>query len=149
NGNGVSSDAEYIATEAQKLQTIDLALATVRMLRRTGEPAAENTSQGGTVDGTPLPTSAEKQAVHELQTHLNVRRDPGSRLVAVRFASHDPKLSAQVVNTLMQLYVERNYQARHEAIMKSTQWLSKQLDDIRDKMEISSRKLVDYQKQHS
>jgi capsular exopolysaccharide synthesis family protein len=66
----------------------------------------------------------------------------------VRFASHDPELSAAAVNTIMKLFVDRSYETRHEEIVRSCTWLARQLDDIREKMETSSRQLAEYQHTH-
>ena len=45
----------------------------------------------------------------------------------------------------MQTFIEDTFQNRHNAIMKSSEWLSRQLDDIRAKMETSSKALAEFQ----
>ena len=42
-------------------------------------------------------------------------------------------------------FIEDTFQTRHNAIMKSSEWLSRQLDDIRAKMENSSHALAEFQ----
>jgi capsular exopolysaccharide synthesis family protein len=145
---GGNTDAQYIATEAQKLQTAELALALVRELHLDENPemAGKAARHGTGNDGM---TPAERAAVHSVRSQLFVHRDPGSRLVAVRFASYDPVVSAAVVNTIMKLFVQASYQARHESIMQSSNWLARQLDDIREKMERSSRDFASYQRRHN
>lgn len=146
NAAGAVIDSEYISTEAQKLQTDDLALATVRALHLetnpeiTGKVPAQypSDSSAGQL------TSRENAALRGFQSRLSIRREPSSRLVGVRFASHDPRLSAEVVNSLMRILVERNFEARTQAIAQSSMWLSRQLDDIRDKMETATRALADF-----
>jgi capsular exopolysaccharide synthesis family protein len=68
--------------------------------------------------------------------------------VEVRFASHDPRLAAAVVNSVMKQFVERSYESEHEEIMRSSLWLARQLDDIREKMDDSARRLAQYQRTH-
>ena len=68
-----------------------------------------------------------------------------SRLILVGFSSHDPQLAALVANTIAQTFIEDTFQTRHNAIMKSSEWLSRQLDDIRTKMETSSKALAEFQ----
>ena len=84
----------------------------------------------------------------DCDARLSIRRDPSSRLVVVAFSSHDPQLSANVVNTLMKLLVQRNFESRNSAIAESGVWLSRQLDDIREKMERASRALADFGEKH-
>jgi succinoglycan biosynthesis transport protein ExoP len=141
-------DAEYISTEAQKLQTDDLALATIAALHldKNAEITGKlpiHPSVAGSSDGL---TARENAALRGLRSRLSIRRDPSSRLVVVAFGSHDPRLSANVVNTLMKLLVQRNFESRNNAIAESAVWLSRQLDDIREKMERASRALADFGK---
>ena len=70
--------------------------------------------------------------------------NPQVGLVGVRFATHDARLSADVVNSLMRILVERNFEERNQAIAESSMWLSRQLDDIRDKMEDANHALADF-----
>lgn len=147
NSGTADGNTAYLATEAQKLQTSALALAAIRALRLDNYPeiAGKLAGSGSTERDANGTTAAERSALHQFRSQLVVSEDPGSRLVAVKFASHDPRLSATVVNTLMKQFIERNYQERHDEIVRSSTWLARQLDDIREKMEDSSRRLTEYQ----
>jgi len=135
-------DSEYIATEAQKLQTDDLALATIQALHLDS-----NSEITGEIPGRSFTFGSDRQIQREMATlrefkaRLSIRRDPSSRLVGVTFAAHDPRLSADVVNSLMRLMVQQNLESRSRAIAESSVLLSSQLDDIRAKMESSARVL--------
>ena len=148
-----STDAAYLETQAQKLQSDQLIVAVIRTLHldRNPEFAAQtaSTRQVATTsnaEATQL-TPEENSALRAFHSNLKVRRDTASRLVMVQFASHSPQLAADVVNALLNIFVENTYQTRHEVITQSTQWLSRQLEDIRKKMEDSNRALVDFQRQ--
>ena len=67
-----------------------------------------------------------------------------SRLVAVRFDSHDPELAARVVNTLAADYVDQNLEARWQATQKAAEWLSQQLVGVKAKLEKSEDELQSY-----
>ena len=71
-----------------------------------------------------------------------------SRIIEVHYRSADPQMAANVVNTLMQTYVEDNRKARFESTMQASDWLQKQLVDLQMKVETSQEKLVRYQKEH-
>jgi capsular exopolysaccharide synthesis family protein len=149
NTGAADANTAYLTTEAQRLQTSTLALATIRALHLDREPEIAGKLAGSPVTGVDAngATAAERRALHHFRSHLLVSEDPGSRLVAVKFASHDPQLSASVVNTLMEQFVEHNYQERHDEIVRSSTWLARQLDDIREKMEHSSKQLAEYQQE--
>jgi succinoglycan biosynthesis transport protein ExoP len=138
-------DSEYIATEAQKLQTDDMALETIQKLHLESNPEilsnATSNGAGNASDGSP---ERETAAIRNFKSKISIRRDPSSRLVGVIFAAHDPRLSADVVNTLMGLLVEQNLQARRQAIEESSASLSGHLDDIRAKMQASAQALSEY-----
>lgn len=137
-------DSEYIATEAQKLQTDDLALATIRALHLDSNPEFIHEAIGkpSTIGFDQLAQQREIAALRSFKSGISVRRDPSSRLVGVTFAAHDPRLSADVVNSLMKLMVQQNLEARTLAIKESSVSLSSQLDDIRAKMELSAQALA-------
>jgi polysaccharide biosynthesis transport protein len=139
-------DAEYIATEAQKLETDDLALATITALHLDTNPEITDEPQSRRSSGTGgnTFTARENAALRGFRSRLSIRRDPASRLVVVTFGAHDPKLSANVVNTLMTLLVQKNFETRNSAIAESSVWLSKQLDDIREKMDRAAKALADF-----
>lgn len=143
-GSG-NPDSEYISTEAEKLETTELARATIQALGLARNP---DLAGNAALHADEAPETAAHAALAHFRAHLSVRRDPGSRLVGVRFASHDPRLSAVVVNKLMKLFIETTYQSRHDAIQQSSLWLAKQLDDIREKMSESSRAVAGFQLKH-
>jgi capsular exopolysaccharide synthesis family protein len=146
NASGVGLiDSEYIATEAQKLQTDDMALATIRELHLDSNPEILKKAIGEhVIIESDKSTERESAAIRNFKPKVSIRRDPSSRLVGVTFSAHDPRLSADVVNTLMRLVVEQNLAARRQAIEESSASLSGHLDDIGAKTEASARALAEY-----
>jgi len=90
-------------------------------------------------------SKAESVALRNFRSRLTIKRDTTSHLVTATFSSHDPVLAALVTNTLVSLFIERGYIRRHDAIMESSAWLSKQLDDVRDAMQKSNAALAAYE----
>ncbi len=150
-GGAASSDVEYLETEAQVLQTDNLAIDVIQKMRLDQNPELVGRNVGKaaveslpTADGQQL-SAAEKIALGNFRARLKVKRDAASRLIQIGFSGHNPEFAAQVTNTVVQTFIEDTFQTRHNAIMKSSEWLSRQLDDIRAKMETSSKALADYQ----
>ncbi len=158
---------EYLQTQTKALQGDGLALQVVRKYRLdqrpgflpptsnpgdqhlTPDPGASVAAQTDTAESDdllPLVSNRETQALAKLRGGLHISLETGSRLIKISFASSDPRMAAFVTNAVVQEYIDSNYQAQHEAITRSTNWLSKQLDDIRLRMEQSSRVLADFQK---
>jgi len=149
-----STDAAYLETQAQELQSDELAVSVIRHLHLGRNPESVGNAQA---DRSPKAASEadadlsrltpeENAALRAFRSSLKVRRDTASRIVIVQFASHSPQLAADVVNALLNLFVEDTYRTRHEVITQSTQWLSRQLEDIRKKMDDSNQALAEFQR---
>ncbi|MGE5205184.1 MAG: GumC family protein [Chlamydiota bacterium] len=170
---GPESAPDYLETQARNMSSDELLISVMRQLQLQQLPEFRNKglvsrSLGAVlsaVEGIPtllwgdkgagkaappgkdLPilSAEEASTLRAMKKQLAVERDTASRLVNVSFTSHDPVLSASITNTLVRSFIERTYQTRHAAIMESTEWLSRQLDDIRAKMGQANRELADFQ----
>lgn len=166
------SDPDYLQTQAQILRSQALAIEVIRklhldhnpdivglpnqrpsMLRRTVAqirdvlvrrvPARDPNvmrSAGGVVL-----TPNEEKALGILETNLGVSAIRESNLVNVSFVGPNPWLAAEITNTLVDAYIEKNYLTRYERTIEETRWLSKQLDDLRDKVEKSNQALAEFE----
>src|SRR5437867_5946979 len=168
-GSG-SNDTEYLETQAKNLESDELAVAVIRSLHLDQNSQFVGTSKvslfsrlnpfhwlaksqkysvaqvSERTDGAPELSTMENLALRSFRSHLTIKRDTASRLVMASFASHDPRLAALVTNTLVNFFIENNYKMRHDAIMQSSEWLSKQLDDVREAMKQSDSALGKYQR---
>ena len=168
-GQGMS-EPDYIETQAHVLKSEGLAIDVVRQMKldqdavvmkkgliatiKESAPVSRllamlrsKVRRTETSDDTHL-TSAEVVALDYLTTHLTVSPVKNSRVIEVSFKSPSAELSSQVPNALVNRYVTENYAARYEAVMKSSEWLSRQLDDIRGKAIASNEALANYQKEY-
>ena len=170
---GGDSSAEFLETQARNMQSPALLVTVMRQLHLDQLPEFKNRGLVSKFFGTVLSTvesaptwiwrnknsvsshqlppgldvlsPSEASTLSAMQSQLSVKRDTASHLVNVSFTSHDPLLSAEITNALVRSFIERTYQTRHDAIMQSTEWLSRQLDDIRAKMEQSNQALAQFQ----
>jgi exopolysaccharide transport family protein len=77
---------------------------------------------------------------------LNVQLIPKTQIVEVHFRSKDPQLAAQVVNAVASTYIEHNFQTKYKATLQTSDWLTKQLDDLKKHAESAQETLTNYQK---
>ncbi len=144
-------DPTELDTEVKILQSDLLALQVVRALNLDRIPGqAPATSSSIDLAPDPLQSDPAKASsmIGEFKGNLRVSLSPNTRIIEVHYRSPDPQMAANVVNTLMQTYVENNFKARFESTMQASDWLSKQLVDLQMKVETSQEKLVRYQKEH-
>ncbi len=169
---GPESAPDYLETQARNMQSDQLLISVMKQLQLEQLPEftkksvaskvvgatisaidrvpdwlwRTDSSRSEVASGAEVLNPAQASALRIMQERLSVERDTASRLVNVSFTTHDPVLSATITNMLVHSFIERSYQTRHAAIMESTGWLSRQLDDIRSKMETSNRILADFQR---
>jgi capsular exopolysaccharide synthesis family protein len=85
-----------------------------------------------------------QKKVQIFQEHLTVAPQEGSRLVRISYDASDPTRAADVVNAVLRNYLT----LRVEETNRSSEWLSKQREDARAKLDASQRKLQAYVRQH-
>jgi exopolysaccharide transport family protein len=149
-------DPADLDTEVQILRSDLLALQVIKQLNLdkmpefggSGKIPPSNTL-GLTTDTLQLNSARTSALLSAFKGSLRVSLRPNSRIVEIHYASPNKELAANIVNTLVNTYIEQNFKTKFESTMQASDWLSKQLVDLQMKVETSQEKLVKYQKQHS
>jgi polysaccharide biosynthesis transport protein len=146
-------DPTELETEVKILQSDLLALQVIRELNLDRRPDFGGKSvPPSSLDLAPDPLQVDparaSAALGAFKGNLRVSLAPNSRIIEVHYRSADKQIAADVVNKLMETYVENNFKARFESTMQASDWLQKQLVDMQMKVETSQEKLVRYQKEH-
>lgn len=76
------------------------------------------------------------------QLRVAVVRD--TRLLEVAYTAPDARLAARIVNTLIDEFVETQFETQFEATSKAVEFLRRQLDEIKARMEESETQLLRY-----
>ncbi len=165
----VSDNQDYLETQVQILGSDALAVSVIRELHLENNPEFVNnktineTSAVGASSMTrsAVPgelvilleqldlatlTPAESAALEQFRRKLSVSSVRNTRLVEIRFSSHDPQLAQMVTNTLVVKFIDQNYKNRYTTTMQASEWLSAQLNDLRKKVDQSAQAAADYQK---
>jgi len=145
-----------LATQVRILQSDTLALQVIRQLQLDKNPNfAYTLPEKDTTTSGPVPTTAsgldERQQAALLgrfRSELRVSPVPRSRMIEINYLNPDRHLAAQVVNTLVNAYIEHNFKTKFESTMQTSNWLSIQLLDLQRKVETSQEQLVRYQREN-
>ncbi|MBI1791643.1 MAG: polysaccharide biosynthesis tyrosine autokinase [Acidobacteria bacterium] len=78
---------------------------------------------------------------------LRVTRPPNTYLLLISYRSPDKNLAAEVANGIAQSYLEHTYNIRYRASAGLSQFMEKQLEELRAKMERSSAALVQFERE--
>jgi capsular exopolysaccharide synthesis family protein len=99
-------------------------------------------------DGADGESRTQARAISALLARLQVTGGRNSRILRVRFQASEARVSADVVNTLTQLHVERDMEFRYRSSRQASQWLQERLAVQRQKLAASERALQDYREAH-
>jgi succinoglycan biosynthesis transport protein ExoP len=133
--NWDEADVVELDTQADILRSDTLAGQTIKALdlQHSAHFVKEGANEGSQRDAAVL---------ERFKRDLEVSRLPRSRIVEVAFRSPDPRLSANVVNMLTNLYMEQNYKSKSQ----SNKWIAQQIEELKKNLEASQEKLVAYQR---
>ena len=91
----------------------------------------------------PAPSDYEK-ALGMASGSLSVRIVPLTRIVAITCESIDPRVAASFANTLANEYIEHSIEVRWNSTQRTSDWLTRQLEDIKIKLQKSEDQLQSY-----
>lgn len=157
---------EYLQTQFEILKSRDLAERVVRELDISSHPEyaakpASSTSAGGLLDWRSLlPAGHEKstqltdeerfnQIVDAFIENLSVVPVRNTQLVKITFESRDPKLAANVSNSLARAYIASQMEVRLAMTEQAAQWLSSRLGILKNNLELSAKNLQEYRERNN
>src|SRR5208337_64352 len=129
---------------------MDGTLAALAKERREGGPAArtvaEPQSEWRRILNLPEPTQREgrDEALKMAAKTLKVRASGPTRIIELLVDSTDGRVAAEFANRLAQNYVEQNMEARWQLTQRTGEFLARQLDEMRIKLEPSEDALQEY-----
>ncbi len=77
---------------------------------------------------------------------LKVTRPPNTYLLQIAYRSTNPKLAADVANGVATSYLDHTYEIRYKSAEGLTHFMTKQLEELKAKMEQSSEQLAKFEK---
>ena len=71
---------------------------------------------------------------------------PGTQVVVISYVSGDANLSSEIVNGIMDAYIQRSFESRVASTNRVSKWLGNQLSDLKKQVESSQEQLIDMQR---
>ena len=151
-----NTDEDYtiaMETQVRILHSDNLAMRVIRKLgldnnvnftgvAKPQAPAGELPTTSPTID-----TREETKLIDTFRGGLKVATVNNTRLIEIHYSNRDPRLAADIVNGIVSSYIEQNYQTKFESAMQTSDWLSRQLADLKLKVETSQEKLIRFQRE--
>jgi polysaccharide biosynthesis transport protein len=139
--------------QAKILQSDTLALRTIEALSlhldQKGHflQGVRPQGEGGPSPPLQLDPTQEAKLLGLFRNGLTVSKVAHSPVIQIQYSSTDPRLSTDIVNTLVNNYVEDSFRTRYDSMQQAAKFLFKQLMDLRLKVDAAQEKLVEYERQ--
>ena len=146
---------DYYETQYKVLKSRNLASRVIRQMKLEMNPefAAQKpgTAQASSfLRKEPLgkEDGIDSSLINSFLSRLEVVPQQKSRLVNVSFSSYDPQLSARVTDSIAKSFIDLNIEFKFESTQQAREWLEKQLDAMKAKVEQAEEKLNAYAAQN-
>jgi capsular exopolysaccharide synthesis family protein len=90
----------------------------------------------------------ETLLINQFLSRLKIEPIRNSRLVKIHFDSNSPELSAKVANLLASNYIQQNLETHFVTTDQAKEWLTKQLQDLKGKVERADENLHAFGSKH-
>lgn len=147
---------EYFQTQVEILKSDELARRVVQRLKlathpdydpRQAEPSLFRRFMNFVRDEDPKAVSGDgivKMIVGQFKGDLDVQLIRNSQLVQISFNAYDRELAAAVPNTMADIFIESDLEARVAMTQKATAWMRERLGELRTKVDAAERALQEY-----
>jgi len=88
------------------------------------------------------PAEARDHLLRRFAKNLTVELVPKTDIVTINFRAKEPALAAAVVNVIVEKFRERSLRTSYESASQVSDWLSKQLEDLKTKARVSQEQLA-------
>jgi succinoglycan biosynthesis transport protein ExoP len=137
--SAAQNDAEqFLATQIKLIQS-DAVVRPVaeqfHLLRQDDNSNGKGTEQERQTTGAPVTLSS-----------LRVTRAPNTYLLLISYRSQDKDLAARIANAVAQSYLTHTYTLRIRSTTELSQFMEKQLDELKARMERSNSALAEFEK---
>ena len=158
-------DLDYYQTQYKILESRTLARRVIQTLKLAEHPEFQRKPEtpfqkwksdlwaslsgfSGSPDQGASENGRETVLVNRFLTKLKIEPMRNSRLVKIHFDSNFPPLSTQASNSLAAAYIQQNLEARFVSTEQAKEWLTKQLEDLKAKVERADENLQEFGSMH-
>ena len=147
-----AESASALQTEILVLQSNSVMLQTAQsldLLKLVRSAEQKESKAGESIPSGEMTTAERIALIGLIKGGLQVQIVPSTQMVDIRYRNNDPKLATDVVNKLVDTYVDEDLRSKFDNTMRVSVWLQKQLESLKQSAGDAQRQLADYQKQHN
>jgi polysaccharide biosynthesis transport protein len=147
-------DAEAVTSQVQLVLSRDLAREIIKKNKLAERPEFDPVLQGLSplksvmalfgIGRDPYSMTPEERVLDAYYDRLTAYAVDKSRVIVVEFQSLDPELAARVANSIADGYLVLQQSARQEQAKSASQWLSGEIDSLRNKVADAEARVEDF-----
>ncbi|HEY0162900.1 MAG TPA: polysaccharide biosynthesis tyrosine autokinase [Edaphobacter sp.] len=143
--SATGNDSQRMATEVAILQSDSLMLTIAREMDLANNPdfLGGKAPQPRASLNVPMVRQA---TIRKLQSSLHISQVPKTEIIRISYQSLSAKLASDIVNKVIAAYIQRSYETRFSSSQRISNWLSGQLDDLKQQVQSSEEQMLDVQK---
>ena len=148
-GGGYSGDA--LQTEIVILKSDVVAISALGSLSDADfkELAHVDKSKIALVRNDTASTPAQELLLTHFRKALSVKQIEGTQLVAISFRDPNPRIAALMANSVVSAYRKQSFDSRYESVSQVSDWLSSEMDTLKDRASEAQRKLAAFQEKNN
>jgi capsular exopolysaccharide synthesis family protein len=132
-------------TEIEILKSDSLMLTVAREMDLANNPMFSG-EKGSLTHRSLDDPNVRQSVVHILQSNLDIVLVPKTEIISISYHNLNSKLAADIVNKVISTYIQRSYETRFASTQRVSQWLSSQLDDLKQQVETSQEQMMELQR---
>jgi polysaccharide biosynthesis transport protein len=136
-----------LETQIRIVQSDTIAIAVIKQLNLLrNKEFAGKLADGSQSDFESLDLQTRSKLLRLFHKSLDVQLIPKTQIIEIHFRSQDPTLATDIANAVASTYIEHNFQTKYKATIQTSDWLTKQLDDLKKHAEAAQETLIAYQR---
>ncbi len=97
------------------------------------------------IEDAAIQTEHDRTVIAEkLLKNLEVTNDGRSYSITIRYYDHDAEMAAKIANAFADQYLVDQLEVKYEATQRANAWLSKRMDELKEKVSTSEKAVEDY-----
>lgn len=146
--SGGENSSEKLQTEIRIMQSESVVMEVINSLDLYHKPPFSELFRKHPYNGTLTPAQ-RYSLINTFQGATKVIVLPNTEIVEVHFRNSDPVVAANVANSIVDAYLDRDLRSRYEGTTRVSTWLTGQLTTVKKQVEDAQKSLTDYQRQNN
>ncbi len=151
--SGNQFDEQAVGSQVEVFSSDDLALKVIATLKladhkefNSSQPSilSDLMALAGLGDSAGIDVSADERVLKEFRERLQVYAVEKSRVIAIEFWAHDPKLAQDVPNAVADEFLAITKASQLSSTEEATDWLGPEIEELRTKVREAEAKVAEF-----